>query len=92
MFKPPGLFKADILFIIFIPRDTIVAGYYGFTLDVRVCPSAVRPSVFRFRMITWVNVNGFSPNLGMCIVGIANGQILTGVICPRHAHIFVSGG
>ena len=38
--------------------------------------------------------------LGMCIdiveirIGIANGQIsskLDGVICPRHAHIFVSG-
>ena len=38
--------------------------------------------------------------LGMCIdiveiwFGIANGQILSiidGVICPRHAHIFVSG-
>ena len=38
--------------------------------------------------------------LGMCIdiveiwIGIANGQILSnfdGVICPRHAHIFVSG-
>ena len=53
---------------IFIPRHTIVAGYYGFTLDVRVSvrpsvrPSvsqsyvrpSVRPSVFffRFRMIT----------------------------------------
>ena len=34
----------------FIPRHTIVAGYYGFTLDVR--PSYFRPSVFRFRMIT----------------------------------------
>ena len=134
---------------IFIPRHTIVAGYYGFTLVVResVCLS-VRPSVFRFRMITWVNINGFSPNLvcallrsglgllmgkfrqfltelsarytpifsfpddnlskhpwiftklGMCIdiveiwFGIANGQISSifdGVICPRHAHIFVSG-
>ena len=32
-----------------------------------VCPSVhqsvVRPSVFHFRMITWENVNGFSPNL-----------------------------
>ena len=35
----------DILeyFIFFIPRHTIVAGYYGFTLDIHV--SAVRPSV-----------------------------------------------
>ena len=30
--------------LIFIPRHTIVAGYYGFTLDVRV---SVRPSVSR---------------------------------------------
>ena len=111
---------------------------------------SVRPSVFRFRMITWVNINGFSPNLvcglilwrsglgllmgkfrqfltvlsardmpifsfpddnlskhqciftklSMCIdiveiwFGIANGQISSifdGVICPKHAHIFVSG-
>ena len=66
-------------------------------LSVR--PSYVRPSVFRFRMITSVNINGFSPN-GVCIdiveiwFGIANGQISSifdGVICPRHAHIFVSG-
>ena len=47
---------------LFIPRHTIVTGYYGFTLEVRV---SVRPSVshsrtsvrrsvrfFRFRMIT----------------------------------------
>ena len=35
--------------VIFIPRHTIVAGYYGFTLDIRV---SVRPSVFHFWMIT----------------------------------------
>ena len=53
----------DIL--IFIPHHTIVAGYYGFTLDVHVSvrPSVVRPSIFRFWMITSVNINGFSPNL-----------------------------
>ena len=47
--------------ILFIPRHTIVAGYYGFTLDVRVSvrPSYIRPSVFRFRMIIGVNINGF---------------------------------
>ena len=55
--------------LFFIPRHTIVAGYYGFTLVVRVSVrpsvvrSSVRPSVFRFRMITSVNINGFSPNL-----------------------------
>ena len=113
-------------------------------------PWVVRPSVFCLGMITWVNINGFSPNLvcalilwrsglgllmakfrqfltelpardtpkfwfpddnlskhqwiftklGMCIeivdiwFGIANGQISSifdRVICPRHAHIFVSG-
>ena len=50
---------------IFIPRHMIVAGYYGFTLDVCVSvqPSVVRPSVFRFRMISWININRFSPNL-----------------------------
>ena len=73
---------------------TIVAGYYGFTLVVRVsvcpsvCPSvrrtSVRPSVFRFRMIhvTWVNINGFSPNLVCALIfwrsglGLLIGQIL----------------
>ena len=81
---------------IFIPRHTIVAGYYGVTL---VAHESVRPSLFRFRMITskqqWIFTK-----LGMCIdivqiwFGIANGQISStfdGVICPRHAHIFVSG-
>ena len=133
-----------------------MAGYYGVTLDVRVSvrpslrQSVVCPVILRFRMITWVNINGFSPNLvcalilwksglgllmgkfrkiltelsardtpifsflgnnlskrqwiftklGMCIdtvkiwIGFANGQISSnfdGVICPRHAHIFVSG-
>ena len=54
---------------IFIPRHTILAGYYGFTLVVRVSirlsvhQSYVRPSVFRFRMITWLHINGFSRNL-----------------------------
>ena len=59
---------------IFIPRHTIVAGYYAFTLDVRVSvrpsvlPSAVRPSVFSFRMITSVNINGFLPDLVCALV------------------------
>ena len=37
---------------------------------VRPCvrPSYVRPSVFRFRMITWVNINGFSPNLVCALI------------------------
>ena len=32
-----------------------------------VCPS-VRPSVFRFRMITRENTNGFSPNLVCALI------------------------
>ena len=91
--------------VIFIPRHTTVAGYYGLTLDIRVfvrlsvhqsfVHPSVSPSIFRFWMITWENTK-----LGMCIdildiwFGIANGQISSnffGVICPRHAHIFVSG-
>ena len=65
--------------LLFIPCHTIVAGYYGFTLVIResVClsirrtsvrPSVVHPSVFRFRMITWVNINGFSPNLVCALI------------------------
>ena len=34
---------------LFIPRHTIVAGYYGFMLDVRM---SIHPSIFHFRMIT----------------------------------------
>ena len=64
--------------------------------------SSVRPSSVRFSFSDdnlskhqWIFTK-----LGMCIdiveiwFGIANGQILSifdRVICPRHAHIFVSG-
>ena len=86
-------------FFKFIPRHTIVAGHYGFTLDFRVSvrpgvrPS-IRPSVLRFQMITRVNINGFSPNLVCALIlwrsglGLLMGkfrQILT-VICPRHGN------
>ena len=93
--------------LIFIPRHTIVAGYYGFMLVVResVCPSvrrtSVRPSVrFSFPGDNLSKHQWIFTKLGMCIdiveiwFGIANGQIRSifdGVICPRHAHIFVSG-
>ena len=42
------------IWVLFIPRHTIVAGYYGFTLVVRVSIglSYGRASVFHFRMIT----------------------------------------
>ena len=82
--------------LVFIPRHTIVAGYYGFTLDVRV---SVRPSVLfpddNLSKHQWIFTK-----LPMCIdiveiwFGIANGQISSNfyrVTWPRHAHIFVSG-
>ena len=49
---------------IFIPRHTIVAGYYDFTLDISM---SVR-LYFCFRMITWVNIDGFSPNLVCALI------------------------
>ena len=83
--------------LIFIPGNTIVAGYCGFTLDVRVSarPSVVRPSVFRFWMITskhqWIFTKlGMWLELWRSGLGLLMGkfrQILT-VICLRHAHIF----
>ena len=69
---------------LFIPRHTIVAGYYGFTLDVRV---SVRPSVRRTSVRFSFPDDNLSKHqwiltkLGMCIdivdiwFGIANGQI-----------------
>ena len=53
------------------------------SLRTSVClsihPSVVRPSVFHFRMITLVNINGFSPNL-VCalILWISGFGLLTG--------------
>ena len=88
--------------LFFIPGHTIVAGYCGFTLDVRV---SIPPSV-RLSICYWFPDDNLSKHqwiftkLSMCIdiadiwFGIANGQILSnfyGVICPRHANIFVSG-
>ena len=79
-----------------------MAGYYGFTMDVRVSvrPSYVRPAVrFSFPDDNLSKHQRIFIKLGMCIdiveiwFGIANGQmsIFYVVICPRHAHIFVSG-
>ena len=93
--------NAHMLFF-FIPRHTIVVGYYGFTLDIRV---AVNPSISRTSIpILFLDDNlnkhqWIFTKLGMCIdvmeiwFGIANGQISSnfdGVICPRHTHILVS--
>ena len=83
----------DIFLI--IPLHTTVVRYYGITLAVRV---SVRP-YFCFRMVTWVNVSGFSPNMVWALIlwisglGLLMGkfhQLLT-VICPRQVRIFISG-
>ena len=68
-------------------------------LSVR--PSVVRPSVhFSFPDDDLSKHQWIITELGMCIdivelwIGIANGQISSnfdGVICQRHAHVFVSG-
>ena len=75
-------------------------GYYGIMLvfGVCVCHTSIHLSFhpyFHFQKITWVNTNGFSPNLVFALIlwfGIANGQIssiFNGVNCLRHVHIFV---
>ena len=77
-------FRSSIHNILFIPRHTIVAGYYGFTLVVResVRPSYVRPSVrFSFPDDNLSKHQWIFTKLGVCIdivkiwFGIANGQI-----------------
>ena len=92
-----------LYFMLFIPHHTIVAGYYGFALDVRmsVRPLVLHPSIrFLFPDDNLSKHQWIFIKLGMCIdivdiwFGIANGQISSnffGVICLRHAHIFVSG-
>ena len=85
----------------------IVVGYYGFTLDVRVSIRlAIHPSISCTSVrISFPddNLNKHQQifnKFGLCIdimeiwFGIADGQISSnfdGVICPRHAHIFISG-
>ena len=66
-----------------------------------VRPSVIRPSIrFSFPDDNLSKHQWIFTKLGTCIdivkvgFGIANGQILSnfyGVICLRHAHIFVSG-
>ena len=87
--------------ILIIPRHTIVVGYYGFTFDIRVSVHPICPSVrFSFLDDNLSKHQWILTKLGMCIdivdiwFGIANGRISSifyGVICPRHAHIYVSG-
>ena len=66
------------------------------SVRLSICQSYVRRSVFRFRMITWVNINGFLPNLVCALtlwrsgLGLLMGnfrQILT-VLSARDTPIF----
>ena len=57
--------SCHIFICVFIPRHTIVAGYYGFTLDVRV---SVRQSVrFSFPDDNLSKHQWIFTKLGMCI-------------------------
>ena len=57
-----------------------------------ICPSHNNSPYFRFRMITLVNVNGFSPNFVCALIFLGSGlRMLTGnfrhfftVICPQN--------
>ena len=54
----------------FIPRQTIVAGYYGFMLDVHVsvCLSVRRTPSVSISFPDEVNINEFSPNLVCALI------------------------
>ena len=79
----PGSFFS---YVSIIPCHTIVAGYYGFMLDVCVSvhPWYVHP-FFRFQMITLVNINGFSPNLGCALILWRSGL---GLLMVKFCQIF----
>ena len=70
--------KHELKSLHFIPRHTMVAGYWGFTLDV-VCrsvhPSFVRPSVRPYFVSGWkrVDIDGFSPGLVYALVLLGSG-------------------
>ena len=73
-------------FYLFIPHHPIMAGYYGFTLDVRV---SVRLSICRLSVrfsFPDDNLSWFSPNLVCALILWRPGL---GVNCPWHAHIFI---
>ena len=83
------------------PLYSIVMGYYGFMLEVcvSICPSFCPSVRFSFPNDNLSKHQWIFTKFGMCIdiveiwFGMTNGQISSnfgGVICPRHAHIFVS--
>ena len=76
--------------MLFIPRHMILAGYYGFMLDIPMsihvleCPS-ICLSIFSIldAFFTWVNINGFSQNLVCALIlwrsdlGLLMGKFVT---------------
>ena len=55
--------------VLFIPHHTLVAGYYVFTLAIRVSVRlSVRPSGLCFRSITLVFIKGFHSNFAHALV------------------------
>ena len=57
--------------------------------SISICYLPMTDPYFRFKTISGVNPDGFSPNLICALIwsGIANGQIsslIDKVICPRH--------
>ena len=61
--------SAHIYLCIFIPRYMLVAGYYVFTLAIRVSVRMyVCLSALRFRSITEVFINGFHSNFAYAFV------------------------
>ena len=76
--KPQGLYRA----LIFIPRHTLVSGYY--VIPFGVCLS-VRPSVraHHFRSITWVFIHGIFSNFAYILLSAMSGMgLLMGKIRP----------
>ena len=95
--------SVNLRLFLFIPRHTIVAGYYGFTLDVRVfvhpcvCLCISHTSICVWFLDDNLSKQWIFTKLGLCIdiveiwFGIANGQILSnfdGVICTIHVPYF----
>ena len=84
-FKPNGIshsFQLDQPISIFIPRHTLVSGYY--VIPFGVCPS-VRPSVraHHFRSITWVFIHRIFSNFAYILLSAMSGMgLLMGKIRP----------
>ena len=78
----------------FIPCHMIVAGYYRFTLEVRVsiCQLYVRPSVFRFPDDNFSKHQWIFTKLGMCIdIVETRFRMLMGKFCRIFTELYAHG-